>query len=164
MVTALTGRRKHWARVDEMEAQRERTPKLETDLQKALRTEPFDWVCDWQTLPPEDPAGHRKAYRRIAQMHHSHTYPQSGSTRRPSGEESTSDSIDTIATRLSTSKAQQCHRNSTSVIGVTRRVRNRRKARSFWLFPGSEREMTRASVRRNRLIRCPARRWHDHRR
>jgi len=66
---------KQWARVDEMKAQRERTPKLESALQKALRAEPGDRVCDWQSLPLENPAGHRKAYRRIAQMHHSHKYP-----------------------------------------------------------------------------------------
>jgi hypothetical protein len=65
-------------------AQRERTPKL-VRLQKALRPKPCDWVYDWQTLPPEYPAGHRKAYRRIAQMHHSHRYPQSGSTADPQG-------------------------------------------------------------------------------
>src|ERR1700680_3760284 len=84
------------------------TPTL-VRLQKALRPKPCDWVYDWQTLPPEYPAGHRKAYRRIAQMHHSHKSPQSGSTRGPSGEESISDSIETIATRLRASKAQQCH-------------------------------------------------------
>jgi hypothetical protein len=85
---------KQWARVDEMETQRERTPKLESALKKALRAEPFDRVCDRQSLPLENPAGHRKAYRRIAQMHHSHKYPQSGSTRGPSGEESISDSTE----------------------------------------------------------------------
>jgi hypothetical protein len=67
-----------------MEAQRERTPTLER-LQKALRPKPCDWIYDWQTLPPEYPAGHRKAYRRIAQMHHSHKYLQSGSTADPQG-------------------------------------------------------------------------------
>ena len=70
-----SGMSKRWACVDEMEAQRERTPTLEVVLQKTLRPEPCDWVCDWQTLPPENPAGHCKAYRRVAQMHHSHIYP-----------------------------------------------------------------------------------------
>ena len=65
MVTVLQGENNQWACANEMEAQRERTPKLVL-LQKALRPKPCDWVYDWQTLPPEYPAGHRKAYRRIA--------------------------------------------------------------------------------------------------
>ena len=62
---STSGLSKLWARVDEMEAQRERTPKLEKTLQKALRPKPFDWVYDCQCLPLENPAGHRKAYRCI---------------------------------------------------------------------------------------------------
>ena len=82
---STSGISQRWACVDEMEAQRERTPKLEVALQKTLRPEPCDWVCDRQTLPPENPAGHCKAYRRIAQMHHSHIYPHQDRLVGPSG-------------------------------------------------------------------------------
>jgi len=68
------------ARVDEMEAQRVRAPELSrTLLQKALRPKTGNGVYDWQCLPSENPTGHRKAYCRITQMHHSHiTPPPSG--------------------------------------------------------------------------------------
>jgi hypothetical protein len=59
-----------------MEAQRVRAPELfEKRLQKALRPKTGNRVYDWQCLPPEDPTGHRKAYCRIAEMHHSHNTP-----------------------------------------------------------------------------------------
>jgi hypothetical protein len=71
------GARKQWARADEMEAQRGARPSPEKNvLQKTLRTKPFDWV-DY-CLPLENPAGHREANSRIAQMHHSHIYPPTG--------------------------------------------------------------------------------------
>ncbi len=108
-----------------------------TALQKALRTEPSNWVRDRETLPPENPAGHRKAYRRVAQMHHSHKYPQSGSIHGPSGEESTSDSIGTIPTSLKPGKAQACHRTGTEVIGGNTKGQQPEKACGFLLFPAA---------------------------
>jgi hypothetical protein len=66
-----------WARDDEMEAQRVRAPNPGTALQKALRPESSDWVHYWHRLPPENPAGHRKANRRITQVHHFHKTPPS---------------------------------------------------------------------------------------
>jgi len=36
-----------------------------TPLQKALWPKPADWVCHRRRLPPENPSGHRKAYRRV---------------------------------------------------------------------------------------------------
>ena len=88
LVLALPGK-KLWARVDEMEAQRVRAPKPGKPLlQKALRPKPNDRIYDWHCLPPEDPAGHRKANCRIAQMHHSHmTTPNRIGLSDPSGEE-----------------------------------------------------------------------------
>jgi len=61
-----------------MEAQRVRAPKPFTDLQKPLRSETSHWVDYRHCLPPENPAGHRKANRRIAKVHYSHEYPQFG--------------------------------------------------------------------------------------
>lgn len=78
--TSTSEERKLWARGDEMEAQRVRAPKPgKSALQKALRPKPYDWVHGWHCLPPENPAGHRKANCRIAQMHHSHIAPPIGS-------------------------------------------------------------------------------------
>src|SRR5579862_1838216 len=50
-------------------------------LQQPLRSETCDWVDYRQCLPSEYPAGHREAYRRIAQMHDLHkASSQSGPT------------------------------------------------------------------------------------
>jgi hypothetical protein len=46
----------------------------EKPLQKTLRPEPCDGV--YYSLPLENPAGHRKAQRRIEQMHFFHRHPQ----------------------------------------------------------------------------------------
>lgn len=63
------------ARVDEMEAQRVRAPFCNL-LQKALGPKTYDWIDHYRHgLPPEYPPGHRKAYCRIAQMHHPHSHP-----------------------------------------------------------------------------------------
>jgi hypothetical protein len=51
-----------------------------TNLQKPLRSETSHWVDYWHCLPPENPAGHRKAYRRIAKVHHSHEIPPSSAS------------------------------------------------------------------------------------
>lgn len=67
---------KQRARVDEMEAQRVRAPWLDAFLQKPLRTEPCNRVYYCHRFPPENPAGHRKAYRRVAQVHDLHNHPQ----------------------------------------------------------------------------------------
>ena len=45
-------------------------------LQKTLRPKPCDWI-DY-CLPLENPAGHRKANRRIDQMHLPHKHPHFG--------------------------------------------------------------------------------------
>src|SRR5579871_5383819 len=50
-------------------------PSPENPLQKALRPEPCNWVSYRLCLPPENPAGHRKANCRITQVHHSHKTP-----------------------------------------------------------------------------------------
>ena len=73
------GQRRKRARADEMEAQRGARPSLQKAvLQKSLRPKPCDWIDYY--LPLENPAGHRKANRRIKQMHLSHlTPPISGS-------------------------------------------------------------------------------------
>jgi hypothetical protein len=42
-------------------------------LQKALRPKPDHWIDDWLSL--ENPTCHRKANRRITQMHHLHKTP-----------------------------------------------------------------------------------------
>jgi hypothetical protein len=74
LVIVTSGREKQWARADEMEAQRGARPSLQKAvLQKSLRPKPCDWIDYY--LPLENPAGHRKANRRIKQMHLSHLTP-----------------------------------------------------------------------------------------
>jgi len=55
-----------------------RAPKPFIDLQKPLRSETSHWVDCRHCLPPENPAGHRKAYRRITKVHYFHKNPQLG--------------------------------------------------------------------------------------
>ena len=76
MVMVLPGGKQR-ARVNEMEAQRVRALSSMLRLQKTLRPEPRDRVYDRRCLPPENPAGHRKAYCRITQVHHFHKHPPS---------------------------------------------------------------------------------------
>ena len=64
-----------------------RAPSLDILLQKPLRPEPRDRVRYRNCLPLEQPAGHRKANRRVAQVHYFHRHPQSGLIVSPSGEE-----------------------------------------------------------------------------
>ena len=77
----------HWARADEMDAQRVRAPKPEKPLQKPLRPIASDRIDDRQSFPLKNPAGHRKANSRVTEMHQSHKHPQFGSPTDPSGEE-----------------------------------------------------------------------------
>ena len=88
------------ARVDEMEAQRARAPKLVNRLlHQPLRPKTGDWVYYRQCLPSEYPAGHREAYRRIAQMHDFHTHlPNPARSFSPVRGGTTSSLSETIAT------------------------------------------------------------------
>jgi len=64
-----------------------RAPWLGNVLQKSLWSKTCNRVYHcWLSLPPEYPAGHRKADCRITQMHHSHKSPPSGPFMSPSGE------------------------------------------------------------------------------
>ena len=55
-----------------------RAPKPRKTLQKSLRPEPRYWIYNRHCLPPENPAGHRKANRRVTKVHYSHKHPPSG--------------------------------------------------------------------------------------
>jgi hypothetical protein len=88
-------------------------------LQQTLRAEPRHRI-DY-CLPLKNPAGHRKANRRIEQMHLSHIHPPnpgSSATALTLRGGTLSSSIGTIAIRPRLNKAQQCHRSGTEVIGV----------------------------------------------
>ncbi len=82
MVQANLGNSYFWegkavgVRADEMEAQRGAHAQAWIPLQKTLRPKPCDWI-DY-CLPLENPAGHRKANRRIDQMHLPHKHPHFG--------------------------------------------------------------------------------------
>src|SRR6266849_8084420 len=63
------------ARADEMVAQRGARPNLSRSfLKKTRRSQPRNG--NRYRLPPEYPAGHRKAQSRVTQMHEPHRYPQ----------------------------------------------------------------------------------------
>src|SRR6266446_7843320 len=63
------------ARADEMEAQRGARPNLSRSFLKKTRgSQPRNRIR--HRLPPEYPAGHRKAQSRVTQMHEPHRYPQ----------------------------------------------------------------------------------------
>ena len=107
-----------WARADEMEAQRGARPGSEKLLQQSLRPEPGDGIN--HCLPLENPAGHRKANRRIQQVHLSHRHPQIPDRLLvdPQGRNQLQPHIGTIATGTHPDKAQQCYRSGTEVIGT----------------------------------------------
>lgn len=78
-------RRWNLGRADEMETQRGARPSpvlarsnrsTANLLQQTLRPETSDGIDDRHHLPLEQPAGHRKTNRRVAQMHHSHNHPR----------------------------------------------------------------------------------------
>jgi len=78
------------ARDDEMEAQRGARP-TRLVLQKTLRPEARHGICNRHCFPLKNPAGHRKAYCRVTQMHQSHITPANRACRLdPLGEETTS--------------------------------------------------------------------------
>jgi len=64
---------KLWARADEVRRNGARAQARENRLQKTLRPEPLDGV--YHGLALENPASHRKAYRRVEQVHLSHRHP-----------------------------------------------------------------------------------------
>jgi hypothetical protein len=90
-----------------------RAPKPGKSLQKTLRSEPYDRIYYW--LPLENPAGHRKANRRITQVHHLHKTPPDPVGWFAPGEEQLS--TGTIATGRKAHKAHRCHESGTEVIG-----------------------------------------------
>ncbi len=106
-----------------MEAQRVRAPKLgKSLLQKALRPEPDDRVYDWHCLPPEYPAGHRKANCRIAQMHHSHKPPPGSASGSLRGEHLTyRHNSNGGEVGQGTSVPSSWHRSNSGIEGVTAR-------------------------------------------
>ena len=104
-----------------MEAQRGARPSPE-NLQQSLRPEPRDGIN--HCLPLENPAGHRKANRRVEQVHLSHKHPPNPESTidlvDPQGRNQLQPHIGTIATGTHPDKAQQCYRSGTEVIGARR--------------------------------------------
>ena len=87
-----------------------RAPSLDILLQESLRPEARHRICYGNCLPLEQPAGHRKANRRVAQVHYFHRHlPVRFDLYHLQGR-NFSNPIGTIATRVRANKAQQCHR------------------------------------------------------
>lgn len=106
--------------LDEMEAQRGARPSPTKFLQKALRSKASNRVYR-RCLPPENPAGHRKANRRVTEMHHPHAHPQFGSSA-PTLQGRNINLSAQYRPALSLYKAHPCYRSGTEVIEVTRKI------------------------------------------
>src|SRR5258708_20807936 len=104
------------ARADEMEAQRGARPNLSRSfLKKTRRSQPRNRIR--HRLPPEYPAGHRKAQSRVTQMHEPHRYPQPSQTcSSPQGRISIT--IGKIAAEPRQHKQPPRHGSGTEVMGT----------------------------------------------